>query len=181
MNNIQRPTNILLGLFLAALCLSRPAMAKDKPVTNEDVYELLSESGIWERSHSVMSQQQERLTAILNDFLNGDTGHIKKESDELLNDMKQLLLDSPPNKENEPSSWQSTTEIVEETHSMKEEISKNDYNKAYEHFVNITTSCIECHQATRQWGKFPQPAPSPAKDDTSPDHKEKEALPVFSQ
>lgn len=183
MNNIQRPTNILLvySFLLAALCLSQSAIADDKVVTNEDVYKLLNESSGFKKSHSVMSQQQKKLTTILDGFLTGDTGDIAQASDGLLNDMRQLLQTYPPNEKSEASAWKSTAKIVEETHLMKEEISKDDYNKAYEHFVNITASCIQCHQAARQWGKFPQPvAPPPAQDDTSPDHEEKEALPVSS-
>ncbi|MBI5024141.1 MAG: hypothetical protein HZC18_03975 [Candidatus Omnitrophica bacterium] len=183
MNNIQRLTNIplLCGFLLVALCLSQPAMAGDKAVTNEDVYKLLNESSGFKKSHSVMSRQQEKLTAILDGFLTGDTGNIGKESDEFLNDMRQLLQTYPPDEKSETGAWKSTAKIVEEMHLMKEEISKNDYNKAYEHFANITASCIQCHQAARQWGKFPQPAaPPPAKDDTSPDHEEKKALPVSS-
>jgi len=70
-NNIRRPTNtpLLCGFLLAALCLSQPAIAGDKMITNDDIYQLLYKSDDFMKSHSVMSQQSEKLAAIVDGWL----------------------------------------------------------------------------------------------------------------
>ena len=77
--------SIVLILYLGA-----PSFAENKVFTNEDVRQLFEKSEDFEKSHSVMIQQRERLKAILNGFLIGDTQAIHKKSDELLKAMKEV-------------------------------------------------------------------------------------------
>ena len=147
------------SLLLMMVLMSRPVMAANETFTNEDISEMLGESEDFKKSHSVMIQQRERLKAILNAFLVGDTQTIDKKSDELLKAMGETIQIQPLARETESATWQSLAKIVKETHLMKEEASKNDYNKAYKHFSNIAASCIQCHQAVREWGQLPKPAP----------------------
>lgn len=176
MKNTRRQIILILacGLFLAAFFLSRPAMTEDKTVTNDDVYKILHKSSPdFVKSHSVMRHQKMKLAAIYEGFLVGDTERIAEESNALLKDMNQLILDNIPTPESEPSVWRSVTEIVEETRLMKEEASNQNYSGAYGHFTRITASCIQCHQTAREWGKFPNPTAPSAEDNTSTERERK--------
>ena len=168
------------GLLLAALFMSLSAIAANKVFTNDDINQLLGESDDFKKSHSVMIQQCDRLKAILNGFLVGDTNAIDKKSDELLKAMSKTIQIRATTHETESGTWRSVTEIVEETHLMKEEASRNDYNKAYKHFSNIAASCIQCHQVVRELGKWPTPT-SDAENSASPVNKKEEVLPAPSK
>lgn len=159
MKNTGRQITFILafGMLLVVSFLNRPAVPEDAAVTNDDVYKTLHKSPDFEKSHSVMRLQKMRLNAIFNGFLIGDTERIAEESDGLLSDMNQLILSNMPTQETESSVWRSVAEIVEATHSLKDEVSKNNYSNAYGHFARVTASCIQCHQVMREWGKFPQP------------------------
>lgn len=159
----------ILFIFSLILCLGKPSFAENRVFTNEDVRQLFEKSEDFKKSHSVMKQQRERLKAILNGFLVGDTQTINEKSDELLQAMKEVIAGYPPSGEKESAAWQSMADIVNETYLMKEEASKNDYNKAYVHFSHISRSCIQCHQVVREWGKLPEPAPPAEEKNLSPD------------
>ncbi len=154
---MQIKINRVFGLLLITLLISQPAIAANKAFTNEDIYHLLGESKEFKNSLSVMTQQRERMNTILNAFLLGDTKTINEKSDEILANMDQIIKTQAITHGNESRVWQSVTEIVKETHLLKEETSKNNYEKAYEHFSNIAAGCIQCHQAVREWNKFPTP------------------------
>ena len=172
-NTGQHITLILaLGILLAVGFLSRPAKSEVSAVTNEDVYKMLHKSPDFEKQHSIMRLQKMRLTAIFNGFLVGDTERIAEESDGLLNDMSKLIRSNIPAQDTESSVWRSVAEIVEATHSFKDEVSKGNFGNAYGHFTRVTASCIQCHQIMREWGKFPSPETSSSKDKTSPESKD---------
>ena len=158
-------------------CFGTPSFAENQVFTNEDVRQLSEKSEDFKKSHSVMIQQRERLKAILNGFLVGDTQTINEKSDELLKSMKEVIENHPPSGEKESAAWQSMADIVNETNLMKEEASKNDYDKAYVHFSRIAGSCIQCHQVVREWGKLPEPLPHPEEKNASSDAtNQKEAI-----
>ena len=114
-----------------------------------------------------MADQRERLNAILDGFLVSDIEAIKEKSDELNGAMRAVIQIYPPSGEKENAVWQATADIVNESFLLKQETEKNDFNKAFVHFNRISSQCIRCHQATREWGKLPEPPPQ-AKEKTLP-------------
>jgi len=151
--------NWAIGLLLIALFIGLSAKAAERIITDDDISDSLQKSTAFNKAHSLMAAQGERLTAILNGFLTGNTKIIDSNSDELLKSMHEVIQAYPPTRETSTSAWQTMMRIVEETHLMDEQISKSDYEKAFVHFNKISSSCIECHQLTRERGKLPKPAP----------------------
>jgi len=169
---IQKQTikPIAFSLFVALFFLSSSTMAEDKAVTNADVYQLLGKSSDFKKSHSIMQQQHTKLVSILDSFLIGDAKSINSKLDEFLTALDQLILTPLQNQENKSNILKVKADIVEEARLIKKAALKNDYTKAFEHFTNITNSCIQCHQVARQWGKLPEFAPS-YKEDAKSDSK----------
>lgn len=165
MGTVKNISKLNITLFLGALLLItfflvRSGRSDDEVITNDDVYRTLNRSVAFQKSHSIMSQQSDTLTAITKGFLTGDTNMINHKSDELLAAMKQMLLTYMPEEEDEADTWQPISKIVEETREMKKDLAAEDFDKAYGHLSVITASCIRCHQVARDWGKFPAPPPA---------------------
>lgn len=169
MKNIQQLKIIVLifGLLLATLFLKQSAKADVKTMDNDYVYQILEKYGTYEKAHSVMSRQHERLSLIFSSFLMGDTRTINRTADELDKDMNKLVQTHLPNDDNKIVVWKSIAEITEETAKMKKHVSNEEYDEAYASFTNITISCIRCHQVARKWGKFPEIKPLPTKAKTT--------------
>lgn len=151
-------------LALLLLSAGSPALAGSKFFTEEDVQQFLRNTKELDKSHSAMSQQGERIEAILKGFLSGDVATIQSEADGILKDMREVLQEYAPAGKEGSVAWKTVTQIVNETQLMKEKLLKEDFNAAYLHFFSVPVQCIQCHQVLRRWGKFNVPKDSSKKD-----------------
>lgn len=151
--------------FLSVLGLHSLVKADEKAITNEDVYKILEKYTIFEKPHSIMKRQFERMQLILTGFLMGDQETITTSAIEIQEDMNELVLTHFPSAEHKADErahmWKSIAEIIQETDEMNRHIEIKEFAEAHQHFSTITVSCIRCHQAARTWGKFPEIKPLP--------------------
>lgn len=126
--------------------------------TDESIRKMFKSKEV-QKSHSLMTRERERLQAISDGFLLGDSEAIEKNTDMLVASMRQVAQMFPHKPESGGAEWTAMSEIVSHVESMKKEILNKNYNKAYSHYSRIMASCIQCHQIARSWGKFEEPPP----------------------
>ena len=149
---------ILLGGVALAIgwrVVVQSVMAEEK-VTDAQISERFG------RTHQVMKDQQQRLSALLNAFLMGDTEAIQRYTEQIGQDMARVSQTFPPEPGKEVQQWRAMAEIMERTRALKDSAAAGQYDKAYVHFVGLTKHCMICHQVRREAGKFPQLDVEPA-------------------
>lgn len=137
------------------------SFAKEDVITDQSIREAFDKSNDLKQSHTVMSDQKQRLLKIMDAFLKGDTYTIQSSTDEISKAMHTIVTTYPISPEKKAEAWKIMAEIVKQSHAIQEAAEKNDYQKAYEHFTLLSNQCIQCHQAVRGWGKLPEPATEP--------------------
>lgn len=108
--------------------------------------------------HDVMERLGDDLRAIFDGFITGDTETIQRSANDLADRATQAMQDvaqtSPAQHGQEAVVWKAMAEIVNESHFLRETVKAGHYNEAYEHFSNVASQCIQCHQVTRDWDKL---------------------------
>ncbi len=70
-----------------------------------------------------------------------------------------VLEETNPTGGNQAAEWKALAEIVSQAEQLEKQIQASNYQKAYNHFANLSYQCIQCHQARRSWGVFDEPKP----------------------
>lgn len=150
---------MFMPFFLSAQSTSSGSGSPQEVVTNETLEKYLGPRIRFDSSHAVMLENHKRLELLLNAFLRGDTDTIKRLSDELTRSMSVVRQIIPQDPEQGIPAYIAIADIANQSNAMRVEISRNNPLKAYEHYSRVISSCLQCHQAVRSWGKFPLPDP----------------------
>ena len=148
------------SIVLLALTLTAKTYA-DEIITDERIREVFGKSQLAKKAHSVMATQKDHMMEILEGYLTGDTEEIKKSSQALAKNMRKVALEFQSEQDEDTVVWASMSEIVNQSRALQVEAQNGNYAKSYQHFTQLTSECIKCHQLSRRWGRFPTPSPTP--------------------
>lgn len=152
---------VSIALFVTLLAGVSLRLAAGMQVYDEAaVRDVLKGSPIFNRMHPLMAAQTQKLHAMEDSFLNGDSERIQQLANEIIKDMRSLAQDYEPPSGKEAPSWRAISGIALDAQKLIDEISNKDYLKAFIHYSDITNICLQCHQITRRWGTFSQPPPA---------------------
>lgn len=144
--------------LMLAVLLTGPAWAADKTVYTEKMLRKIFETKEEITFHQIMERQRKRLREMQDAFLVGHAASIEASAADMVSDMSEMPKALPPGRDR-TAAWRAMSTIVSEAGLLKEEMAAKNYRAAYEHYSNTLGQCVRCHQATRYWGKFEEPAP----------------------
>ena len=129
-------------------------------VTNETIKETIGETVAFRKSHSVMTDNQNRLHSLLNAFLIGDLDSVKTLASEISNSLSRVIAFLPEDdSELQTEGWQAIAEVSNQAKEIEKSVGEEDFVGAYNHYAQLSFQCIKCHQTSRSWGKFPVSKP----------------------
>lgn len=161
---MYRRSLVVNGVFLFAIALATRCAAGEL-VTDETIHQVFDKSKKAKDSHSVMTEQTSRLHEILDGYLTGNTVQIKKASKALSRDMRRVTSYLPSDTSEDSVVWNAMSEIVNQSNALYEEVEKGNLSKSYQHYTLLTAECVKCHQALREWGRFPAATSSSASEE----------------
>lgn len=144
--------SICAGLIIVAI----PFPSSAEVTYTKDMIEEILKDKATQKLHRVMILQRNNLKLILDGFLIGDAELIRQNTQEVADNMRDIIgaTSSTSSSANSANMWSTMSDIVVETQKLKETIDAEDYPGAYKHYTNIVSNCISCHQIARSWGKF---------------------------
>lgn len=156
---IKRPF-LLTAVGLLFLLVPFAGVQANEVITNETIKKTLGETVAFQKSHSVMAGNHNRLRNILSAFLTGDLASVKTLAVEISASMSRLTAFlSDDNPEAQTEGWRAIAEMSHQAKEIEKSADAEDFVGAYNHYVSLTFQCVKCHQSVRSWGGFPIPKP----------------------
>lgn len=132
------------------------APANDVPYTDDTIRREFAQEDV-RNVHGVMIRQRERLTQIADAFLVGNADLARETADQIALDMANIAHAFPASEAKASQAWKLMSEVTLQAESIQKELAGKNYRMAYNHYVRLQASCIQCHQVARSWGKFEEP------------------------
>ncbi|MCM8794927.1 MAG: hypothetical protein NC819_03900 [Candidatus Omnitrophica bacterium] len=124
----------------------------------EAVFEDPAMEEAFEKAHGVMRDQKNQMARIADGFFEGDAGAIRRGAGRLGQDMAEIRGLMPANADPDAFAWRAVSEITQQSQLLERNAVEGNYTEAFDNFTAIMRQCIECHQAHRYYGTFPDPA-----------------------
>jgi hypothetical protein len=145
---------IILVVLLVGMEVQQGLAEEKAIITDKDIQKTFKNSGQSKDLNYVMAGKRRHIQAILDGFLLGDHQLILESVSDLESNMQLVSRNISVDSQNAIEVWQSMAHIMERARKLKQNIEKKDYQKAYADYSDIVSSCIQCHEAIRGWGKL---------------------------
>ncbi len=168
---MRRLTSLAIFLIvpaaIAVYSLSVHAKGNTEIVFDETIYRELEKSKQFRTAHHIMVQQSQRLNQLQSSFLLGDAESVDLIAGDLAKDMNSVIGAVKLDEGQDAAAMRFMAEIVTDAREVQKSIRQNKSYEAYIRYQQILGRCINCHQATRSWGKFATPEDQAATEKAS--------------